>query len=332
METTADHQCLCEVFKQDTSPVEPISCAGVVTKRCESPKPEGASNIDMQKVDGVWYMTFNAVDDMAAHLRELRSLHMRHDDVITCGFPRSGNHWCFELVNMVLNQTTEFKADCFATNLLDIPRELDLITSPRNLVTHLRPRHFPAQVTKKHTKLIYIIRNPKDVLVSMYHMNSRFSYDTWRFRGSWEEFLKLHLAGDLPVGLWWDHVKSVERFAKAHPTLRVHIFQYEKVKAQPVEEIRKLCHFLGHDDSLAEKIAHVTRFDNMKNKLGKITAMENLVFNEKGVVLRKGQVGDWRNCFSREQKERFDRAFEANTVGSEWAHRVRPYMDLRPTS
>ncbi|KAK3791664.1 hypothetical protein RRG08_050617 [Elysia crispata] len=82
METTADHQCLGEVFSRQ----ETVSCASVVCKRCDSPKPDGASNIDMQKVDGVWYMKFNAVDDMAVHLRELRALHMRHDDVITCGF------------------------------------------------------------------------------------------------------------------------------------------------------------------------------------------------------------------------------------------------------
>ncbi|GFR85417.1 sulfotransferase [Elysia marginata] len=325
METTADHQHLGEVFRQEP-PV--TACTSVVSRLCESPKPDGLHYIDMEKVDGVWYMKFDAVDDMAAHLREVRSLRMRHDDVITCGFARSGNHWCFELVNMVLNQTTEFKTDYFSTNLLDIPGNLASIPSPRNLVTHLRPRYFPAEVIKNNTKLIYIIRNPKDVLVSMYHLNSRFSYDSWRFRGSWEEFLKFHLAGDLPMGHWWDHVKTVERFAKAHPNLPVHIFQYEKVRAQPVEEIRKLCHFLGHSDALAEKIALVTRFENMKKKLGKITAVEKLVFSENGVVLRKGEIGDWKNFFSREQSERFDRAFEANTVGSEWAKRVRKYMDL----
>ncbi|GFO08806.1 sulfotransferase [Plakobranchus ocellatus] len=294
-------------------------------------KAQAVENIDMQCVDGIWLMKFDAVKDMASYLKKLRSLNMRNDDVISCGFPRSGNHWCFELVNMILFQTTKFREESFACNLLDIPRDLETIKSPRNLVTHLRPLHFPKQAMDKKTKIIYILRNPKDVLVSMYLMNREFAKYEWRFLGTWQQFLELHKSGDLPGGSWWEHVRAVESFAAANPHIPLHIFQYENAKERPAEEIRKLCHFLGTPDELAEEIARVTRFENMKKMLGaggKIAAMEKLVFHEKEVVLRKGQVGDWKNWFSHAESEQFDRDFEANTRGSEWAKRVRTYMGL----
>jgi hypothetical protein len=44
------------------------------------------------------------------------------------------------------------------------------------------------------------------------------------------------------------------------------------------------------------------------------------------VVLRKGEVGDWKNHLNRERWEAFDKAFEEQTGGVALAERLRPYQ------
>ena len=45
------------------------------------------------------------------------------------------------------------------------------VSSPRVMATHLPPKAFSlhGNVTTKKTKIVYGLRNPKDVLVSFYH-------------------------------------------------------------------------------------------------------------------------------------------------------------------
>ena len=68
----------------------------------------------IQTVEGVNYFTYGHPDLEVLFRRVHRELPLRDDDVIITGFPRSGHHWTFEIVNMVLHQNTEFGADHFS--------------------------------------------------------------------------------------------------------------------------------------------------------------------------------------------------------------------------
>uniref|UniRef100_A0A1X7T1I4 Sulfotransferase domain-containing protein n=1 Tax=Amphimedon queenslandica TaxID=400682 RepID=A0A1X7T1I4_AMPQE len=53
-------------------------------------------------------------------------------------------------------------------------------------------------------KYIYIARNPKDVAVSYYYHAKRFTH--FDFTGDWNCFFEFFMKGEVPFGLWFDHV------------------------------------------------------------------------------------------------------------------------------
>ncbi|NXX51950.1 ST2B1 Sulfotransferase, partial [Tricholaema leucomelas] len=62
------------------------------------------------------------------------------------------------------------------------------LASPPPLFPHSHPRPPP------HPQVIYTVRNPKDVLVSLYHFSRIFR--PYRDPGSVEQFLQRFLRGD----------------------------------------------------------------------------------------------------------------------------------------
>ena len=71
------------------------------------------------------------------------------------------------------------------------PENFDAIPSPRILNSHLSFRFLPEQLLQKECKIIHIVRNPKDVLVSLYNHN--IGVKCYGYDGKWEDFLQLFL-------------------------------------------------------------------------------------------------------------------------------------------
>ena len=53
-------------------------------------------------------------------------------------------------------------------------------------------------------KFIYVVRNPKDVAVSLYH-HARLLKSS-DFDGDWDCFFELFMQGKAVMGSWFDHV------------------------------------------------------------------------------------------------------------------------------
>ena len=71
------------------------------------------------------------------------------------------------------------------------PETLDVITSPRILNSHLSFRFLPEQLLQKRCRIIHIVRNPKDAVVSLY--NHDVGVKCYGYDGKWEDFLPLFL-------------------------------------------------------------------------------------------------------------------------------------------
>ena len=77
---------------------------------------------------------------------------------------------------------------------------------PRYFKTHATVGHLPGKFNPKSKppKIIYVARNPKDTIVSLYyHAKSKPEFG---FSGDFNTFCTLFLGGHVENGSWFDHV------------------------------------------------------------------------------------------------------------------------------
>ena len=81
-------------------------------------------------------------------------------------------------------------------NFLDIIPTVacESIQSPRIFASHLRWTQLPEDARASGAKVVYCLRNPKDVAVSSYNFYCK-TRDI-QYKGSWEEFLQDFLDGN----------------------------------------------------------------------------------------------------------------------------------------
>ena len=94
---------------------------------------------------------------------------------------------------MLINGNAETISKSKSNQMLEheLPETLEAIPSPRILNSHLSFRFLPQQLLQKKCRIIHIVRNPKDVLVSWY--NHDIGIKSYGYDGKWEDFLPLFL-------------------------------------------------------------------------------------------------------------------------------------------
>lgn len=80
------------------------------------------------------------------------------------------------------------------------------LQSPRIFKSHLLSRFLPDDFEKK-AKAIYVMRNPKDLVVSQFSF-FHSGLISEEFNGTFEEYVDLFLNGGQIYGPWWDHVND----------------------------------------------------------------------------------------------------------------------------
>ncbi len=180
-------------------------------------------------------------------------------------------------------------------------------TDPRPAVikSHLSHGFFQKALTGTCPRIVVVMRNPKDTLVSAYHFyrnNGRLAYD-----GTWDEFFEVFrdkrlLYGDMfewNVG-WWQH--------RNNPN--VLFLYYEDMLDDAISAIRKIAWHCGKEltEECVGRIAQHTSFDSMKsNPMTNYSLMPGFPIKD---FMRKGAVGDWRSLFNKEQAEYVDKLCE----------------------
>uniref|UniRef100_A0A3B3XWS4 Sulfotransferase n=1 Tax=Poecilia mexicana TaxID=48701 RepID=A0A3B3XWS4_9TELE len=86
---------------------------------------------------------------------------------------------------------------------LDVIQEL---TSPRLIKSHLPYRFLPTAMHNGEAKVIYMARNPKDLVVSYYQFHR--SLRTMSYRGTFQEFCRRFMNDKLAYGSWFEHVQE----------------------------------------------------------------------------------------------------------------------------
>uniref|UniRef100_A0A663LYY1 Sulfotransferase n=1 Tax=Athene cunicularia TaxID=194338 RepID=A0A663LYY1_ATHCN len=155
-------------------------------------------------------------------------------------------------------------------------------------------------------QVIYVTRNPKDVMVSFYHFS--------KYICSLEEipdfnlFMERFLAGKVLASSWLDHVEGWCSHAEDFNILFV---TYEEMKKDLRSAVLKICNFLGRklSEEEVDSVVKQATFENMRKdpRANYENLPDDIVEKNKGSFLRKGTVGDWKNIMTVAQNERFDK-------------------------
>uniref|UniRef100_A0A1A7Z1V5 Sulfotransferase n=1 Tax=Iconisemion striatum TaxID=60296 RepID=A0A1A7Z1V5_9TELE len=235
----------------------------------------------------------------------------KDDDVVALTYPKSGTIWMQEILPLVLNG-----GDLTPINTIPnwdrvpwleekrLAEIVDQLKSPRSLVTHFPFNLMPPSFHTSKAKVIYVMRNPKDILVSSYyfHQMAAFLDDP----GTFDEFIDKFLEGRVLFGKWTDHVKSWRRAGLGD---RIMYITYEEMVQDLPASIRRISDFLccNLSEEVIQKIAECCSFKRMKtNPLSNFSLVsKEYMDSDKSPFLRKGTTGDWKNHFDSQQLIRF---------------------------
>ncbi|XP_033124028.1 amine sulfotransferase-like isoform X2 [Anneissia japonica] len=180
----------------------------------------------------------------------------------------------------------------------------------RVIVTHLHEELLPKAALNGKAKIVFVIRNPKDSVVSYFHFAQPFRYaeefDTW------EGFLKCFMSEGMPGRSWFNYNLT---YWKHRNEKNFYWTTYENMKLDIRSVIEDVASFLGHPASgeKLDKLVKLADFSRMNKKYDgrfpKASVPDNVREAIPFKILRKGQVGDWKNKFTVAQNEAFDKLY-----------------------
>lgn len=167
------------------------------------------------------------------------------DDVYIVSYPKSGNTWTrFLIANLVYpNEPANFGN---INRLIPDPEAL----SKRQLARQPRPRYIKSHqyFDPRFPKIIYVVRDPRDVALSQYHFHRkrRLVADS----DPVEKFVTRFVAGVTSIyGSWGENVASWLATRNGDPGFL--LARYEDMLARPVEEMSRVSRFLGLGESVS---------------------------------------------------------------------------------
>lgn len=249
----------------------------------------------------------------------IQDLQIRDSDVFVATYPKSGTIWMQQILLLLEHKgdVNSFCTNATFSNSDLIPwiesgrqiEEFDNEKSRRYRVTHLPHHLMPKELSLKRGKVIYVARNPKDIVVSFYYFHKMVTLlETPK---SFDEFFDKFMRGDVMGGSWFEHIKS---WFSHKDDLNMLFIMYEEMIQDLQSALRKIADFLGAELT-QDQMNSVLKYSTFKNMRQIPHASYDQVpgdlFNyQEGHFMRKGTIGDWKNHFTVAQNERFDEVFK----------------------
>ncbi|KAK1155429.1 amine sulfotransferase-like [Acipenser oxyrinchus oxyrinchus] len=269
----------------------------------------------------------------------LEDFEIRDSDVFLVTYLRSGTVWTQQIIILIHEEEGYNAAESLGsnaarsesynatqsegsnaaesdTNMKRMPwleynlegKDYNMRPSPRLFTTHLTYNLMPKMLKEKKAKVIYVARNPKDAIVSLFHFSKIWTYmETAKNIG---DLMEKYLSGQVVAGSWFDHFRG---WYTHRDQLNFLFLTYEEMIKDLRGAVLKMCHFLGKrlQDSAIDRIVEKATFKNMKNnpKANYEFLPEKAILKDNGKFLRKGTVGDWKNTLTVAQSEHFDEVY-----------------------
>ena len=213
----------------------------------------------------------------------------KKQDVFIAGFPKSGNTWMQNLIAGVLfGINTEYLPDRLTQELVpDIhyKKYYKRYLNSMCFKTHNLPQ-------KKYKKVIYLVRDPRDVMVSFYHFKKNLGLQV-----DIERMIR-ESSGDL--NNWKIHVMEWQKNPFKAEKI---IIRYEDLVINPIGELKRITEFLNISRDSEELLRSINgnSFENMRKKenvLGLDNELNKVIQESGSSFFRKGKVGNYKEELS----------------------------------
>ncbi|KAI5627344.1 sulfotransferase family 2, cytosolic sulfotransferase 2 [Silurus asotus] len=237
----------------------------------------------------------------------------RPDDVLIVTFPKSGTTWMQEIVPLIhsegdltpVHTIPNWDRAPWLEDQRAIQLNLEQKPSPRIFTTHFHHSMMNESYFKVKPKVIYVIRNPKDVFTSSFYFYGMAPFLV--NPGTADEFLEKFLNSKIIFGSWFEHVKG---WLSAKDQDHIFYISYEELIQDLKGSVTKIAQFLEKPLSpeVIDKIAENCLFKNMKqNKMSNYSLVPvKFMDQKKSKFFRKGIAGDWKNLLTEAQVEKFN--------------------------
>ncbi|KAD6118827.1 hypothetical protein E3N88_10098 [Mikania micrantha] len=294
--------------------------------------PKNSIDHHLCMYEGFWYFHgfwYNSKADFSveAVMTLQDEFQARPTNVFLASYPKTGTTWLKALSFAILNRNK------FKTPIGSNPTHPLLTVSPHDCVpflesesflnnpsyasglmaTHIPYTSLPKSIINSNCLMVYVCRNPKDALTSVWHFFNMLKDDVstpLKLDDAFELFSK----GMTPYGSFWDHVMGYYKASLERPD-KVLFLKYEDLKKDPWNEVKKLAKFIGNPftqdeeyDGSVQKIIDLCSFENLSkvNKDGKQTAKAS----SDDIYFRKGIVGDSVNYLTSDMIQILDKITE----------------------
>jgi len=222
-----------------------------------------------------------------------RNLIVYRDDVFIVSYPKSGNTWTrFLIANLVYpEKNPDF------SNINDLLPDPEAV-SKRDLERAVRPRFLKSHqyFDPRFQKVIYIVRDPRDVVLSEYHFDVKRRAIAEDY--PLPQFVSRFVRGEVnhPNGTWGENAATW--FYTRRGDTRFLLVKYEDLQSRALEEMGKIASFLGvpadrERVAFAIEQSSAERMRELEKKQAHLWSSTRETRKDKPFV-RSAKVGGWK--------------------------------------
>ncbi|XP_042305471.1 sulfotransferase 6B1-like [Sceloporus undulatus] len=262
-------------------------------------------------------------------IQALETFEARLDDIFLCGYRKTGTNWVEHILNHLAITAAKYTEEeveeriSIARELAITPRlefgdpdkfkKMEKLPSRRIIVTHLHPHMLPTSIFRNKAKVLVLIRNPKDTMVSSFHFRNKLSSFPV---STWDEYFTDYMNGKVSGGSYFDYVKRWDKYIDDENVMGI---SYEELKENLNLGVQKIAKFFGLslNNEEIEGVVEKSSIDALKERAHETHGLFG------AILFSKGHVGNWKSMFTESQSQAMDKKFEEHLAGTKLGAKVK---------